>query len=64
MVFNNLAKDLLVFIVWVAIWQLLDNIISKHVRWDDYDKRILIYGILFIVSYGMLEIFYDDYQIN
>jgi len=64
MIFNNFVKDLLIFIVWVSIWQLLDNIISKYVYKYDYNKRIIIYTIIFVLSYASLLLLFDGVQIT
>lgn len=45
-----LKEDVLALFIWISLWGLMNNIIDKYVRPNEYDKRIAIYSILFMIA--------------
>jgi len=45
--------------MWIGLWGIIDNIISKYIPPDKHDTKIIIFSIIFIFSIVLL---YLDYS--
>ncbi len=46
----NIFDGLFFIIVWICVWDIIENTISLYVPDDSYKKRIYLYSIILIIS--------------
>ncbi len=51
--FKTCYKLILIVLMWIGIWGVTDNLIDKFVGHDNYNLRILIFAMIFIVSFAI-----------
>lgn len=42
-------------LIWIGIWGIFDNIISKYIPADRYNLRIVIYFIISIIAITLVK---------
>ncbi|XWV25512.1 putative ORFan [Tupanvirus deep ocean] len=47
---GNLVDEVVVILIWVSLWGISENLISKYIPAENYNVRILIFLALLVIS--------------
>lgn len=51
----SLVRELVLLTMWIGLWGIIENIIDKYIPFNNYNTRIILFGIIFFLSIIMIH---------